>query len=70
MKITKIHYNWMFSTDSDYGEEYKVAEVGINNVVQISDRSEPGVTVFRIHYSDGGCVDVYNPNTVFWSPNQ
>ncbi len=68
MKITKIHYNWYYNTTEDYGDEYEIAEVGKDNVIEIIARYPQGEgDLFRatIVYKDGSEITVFNPNKIF-----
>ena len=59
MKITKIHYNWFYTTDG--GEYYDEAEVGKKGVVEISIKYPN----YIIKYECGKSEIIFNANKIF-----
>ncbi len=65
MKITKLHYNWYYSSE---GEDYEVAEVGKNRVVEIRailPKCDGDKLAYSIIYDNGNVETIFNPNKVF-----
>ena len=66
-QIIRITWNWYYTTDSDYGEEYKSAEVGKNGVAEIEALDSdgiPGVYRVTLEPDSEGVVyttTIYNP---------
>ena len=66
-QIIRVTWNWYYTTDSDYGEEYKSAEVGKNGVAKIEALASdgiPGVYRVTLEPDSEGVVyttTIYNP---------
>jgi len=75
MSIIKLFYNW-FATP-EFGEDYARAIVGEkffgeSIVVKITEKNfqDYGDKFFYdIHLENGNVIRVFNPNTVYMSPN-
>jgi hypothetical protein len=70
-KCVKLHYNWRQCGEAgdQWGDDYDIHEVGKNGVARIYIDLTKTSGIWVVDYEDGRQEYIYNPNQVFFEPD-